>query len=170
MKYKKININKKIRKYILTCFSLLLTFCLISLFEMCSTLFSGKEIPSIIEFIGFKFLNHFLTILFIFLIFLPIYYLLAKKKKKLPLRVIKIIFTILVIIEFSLTKYSLTTLLNLGADLLGYSFDDIYLTVTASESTSVFYFITFLIFPILFLVSCFFLKKTTFLNILVEFL
>lgn len=162
MKYKKININKKIRKYILICFSLLLTFCLISLFELCSTLFSGKEIPNLIEYISFKFLNHFLTILFICIIFIPLYYLLSKKKKKLPGRVIKVIFTFLVILEFGLTKYSLTTLLNLGADLLGYSLDDIYITVTASESTSVFYFITFLIFPVLFLISCFFLKKTTF--------
>jgi lipoteichoic acid synthase len=128
---------------------------------MFSMLFSGKEIPNLIEFIGFKFLNHFFTILFIFLLFFPLYYLLPIKKKKLQARIIKAIFAILVIIEFSLTKYSLTTLLNLGADLLGYSLDDIYITVTASESTSVLYFIPFLIFPALFLVSCFFLKKLT---------
>jgi hypothetical protein len=36
------------------------------------------------------------------------------------------------------------------------------LTVTSSESTSVLYFITFLIFPALFLASCYFLKKSTF--------
>lgn len=159
---KKQRINKKIRRYILICFSLLLTFCLITLFELCSTLFSGREIPNLLAFLGYKFLNHFLTILFIFILFLPLYYVLARKKKKLPRIVIKVIFSILVILEFSLTKYSLTTLINLGADLLGYSLDDIYLTVTSSESTSVLYFIPFIIFPALFLVSCFFLKKSTF--------
>ncbi len=159
---RKITFNKKVKRYILICFSLMLTFWLISVYEVLMTLFSGKEIPSFITFVGFKFLNHFFTILFIFLLFFPIYYLLAKKKKKLPARVIKVIFCILVIIEFALTKYSLTTLLNLGADLLGYSLDDIYITVTSSESTSFLYFIPFIIFPLLFLVSCFFLKKADF--------
>ena len=154
--------KKNIRKYVLICFSLLLTFWLISLFEISALLFSGREISSLIKTIGFKFLNHFFTILFIFVLFLPVYYLLTLKKKKLPIRVIKTLFALIVIIEFALTKYSLTTLLNLGADLLGYSLDDIYLTVTSSESTSVLYFITFLIFPALFLASCYFLKKSTF--------
>jgi hypothetical protein len=125
-------------------------------------IFSGKETPEFFKYIGFKFLNHFFTILFIFVLFLPFYYLLAKRKTKIGLLVIKIIFVIIVIIEFSLTKYSLTTLLNLGADLLGYSFEDIYLTVTSSESTSVLYFVAFLIFPVLFWISTFFLKKATF--------
>ncbi|WP_226789137.1 LTA synthase family protein [Polaribacter porphyrae] len=133
-----------------------------SLYEYSATFLSGKETDNFLKYICFKFLNHFLTILFVFIIFLPFYYLLAKKKSKKGLLFIKIIFIILIIVEFSLTKYSLTTLLNLGADLLGYSLDDIYLTVTSSESTSIFYFISFLIFPILFLASCFFLKKAEF--------
>lgn len=159
MKNRKI--SKKISRYILICFSLLLTFWLITLFELCSTIFSGKEITNFISFIGFKFLNHFFTILFIFIIFFPLYYILVKKKKKLARIIIKVIFAILVIIEFSLTEYSLTTLINLGADLLGYSLDDIYLTVTSSSDTSFLYYIPFIIFPALFLVSCFFLKKST---------
>jgi phosphoglycerol transferase MdoB-like AlkP superfamily enzyme len=155
-------INKKNRKYILLCFSLMLTFWMISLYEYSTVFFSGKEVPAFFKFFSFKFLNHFFTILFIFILFLPFYYLLAKKKTKIGLLVIKIIFVLLIIIEFSLTKYSLTTLLNLGADLLGYSLDDIYLTVTSSENTSFLYFIPFLIFPALFLTSCFFLKKAQF--------
>lgn len=140
----------------------MLTFWLISVYEYSAVFFSGKETPNFFKYISFKFLNHFFTILFIFILFLPFYYLLAKKKTKRGLLFIKIIFVILILIEFSLTKYSLTTLLNLGADLLGYSFDDIYLTVTSSESTSFLYFVAFLIFPALFLVSCFFLKKAQF--------
>ena len=155
-------INKKNRKYILLCFALMLTFWLISIYEYSAIFFSGKEAPAFFKYISFKFLNHFFTILFIFILFLPFYYLLAKKKAKTGLIFIKVIFVILIVIEFSLTKYSLTTLLNLGADLLGYSFDDIYLTVTSSESTSFLYFVPFVIFPALFLVSCFFLKKANF--------
>jgi phosphoglycerol transferase MdoB-like AlkP superfamily enzyme len=153
-------IKQKNRDYILLCFSLMLTYWMISLFEVTSTFLSGKEFTNLLGSLVFKFLNHFYTVLFVFLIFLPFYHLLAKKKYKYGIIFIKIIFSVLVIIEFALTKYSLTTLLNLGADLLGYSLDDIYLTVTASESTSVFYFIPFIIFPLLFLVSSFFLKKS----------
>ena len=160
MKFKRI--NKKNRKYILLCLSLLLTFWLISVFEFSSILFSGKEAPSFFSFIGYKFLNHFFTILFIFILFFPLFFWLSRKKEKRGVFFIKVFFVILVLIEFSLTKYSLTTLLNLGADLLGYSLDDIYLTVTSSESTSVLYFIPFLIFPILFLASSFFLRKAEF--------
>lgn len=154
--------NKKISTYALLCFSLMLTFWLISLFEVSATLLSGKEIANIPKYIGYKFLNHFFTILFIFILFFPLYYVLARKKNKLPIVLIKTVFVILVIIEFALTKYSLTTLLNLGADLLGYSLDDIYITVTSSESTSIIYFLPFLIFPALFLGSCFFLKMSIF--------
>lgn len=155
-------INKKNRKYILLCFALMLTFWMISLYEYSAVFFSGKETPAFLKYFSFKFLNHFFTILFIFILFLPFYYLFAKKKTKRGLLFIKILFVIVILLEFSLTKYSLTTLLNLGADLLGYSFDDIYLTVTSSESTSFLYFVPFVIFPALFLTSCFFLKKATF--------
>lgn len=155
-------INKKNRKYILLCFSLMLTFWMISLYEYSAVFFSGKETPAFLSYFSYKFLNHFFTILFIFILFLPFYYLLAKKKAKRGLLFIKIIFVLIILIEFSLTKYSLTTLLNLGADLLGYSFDDIYITVTSSESTGFLYFLPFIIFPALFLASCFFLKKANF--------
>ncbi|WP_334057250.1 sulfatase-like hydrolase/transferase [Polaribacter sp. P097] len=153
-------IREKNRAYILLCFALMLTFWMISVFEITSTYFSGKELPNLFELIVFKLLNHLYTVLFIFLIFLPFYHLLASKKYKYGAVFIKVVFVILTLIEFSLTKYSLTTLLNLGADLLGYSLDDIYLTVTSSESTSVFYFLPFIIFPLLFIVSSVFLKKS----------
>ena len=41
-------------------------------------------------------------------------------------------------------------MLNLGADVLGYSFDDAFSTVSVSESISIFYFLPFVIFPLLF--------------------
>lgn len=158
MKIKKI--KKKNRKYILLCFSLIFTLCLISVFEILSSLIGGREITDLIKLVSFKFLNHFFTILLVFLVFLPFYHIFSLKKKKYGLLFIKISFVLLILIEFSLTKYSLTTLLNLGADLLGYSLDDIYLTVTSSENISFIYFLPFIIFPAIFLTTNFFLKKT----------
>ena len=156
-----INKNYSLQKYILICFSLFLTFCLISIYEVSSLLLSGKEVENFFKLILFKWLNHFYTLLFIFLAFLPFYFLLVKKKLKHGVLFVKIVFVVLIIIEFSLTKYSLTTLLNLGADLLGYSLDDIFLTVSSSESVSFLGYLPFLIFPILFLISCFFLRKSS---------
>ena len=158
MNFKKL--NKSIRNYILACFSLFIIFCLISFYDIITSLFSGREINNFALTVLFKILNHFLTVIFIFILFLPIHYLISLKKPKTGLIITKILFSILVIIELSLTKYSQTTLINLGADLLGYSLDDIFMTVTSSESTSFLYFIPFVIFPLLFLVNCFFLKKS----------
>ena len=156
---KPIKINERLKKYFLLCFSLIISFWLITLFEICSQLFSGAEVQNVLTLFLFKMLNHVYTAIFISVFFFPFYYFLSKKKKKFGIIFIKVIFIVLVLIEFSLTKYSNTTLLNLGADLLGYSLDDIFMTVTSSENTSVLYFIPFIIFPSLFLVSYFFLKK-----------
>jgi len=153
MNFKKL--NKSIRNYILACFSLFIIFCLISFYDIITSLFSGREINNFAITVLFKILNHFLTVIFIFILFLPIHYLISLKKPKIGLIITKILFSILVIIELSLTKYSQTTLINLGADLLGYSLDDIFMTVSSSENTSFLYFIPFVIFPLLFLVNCF---------------
>jgi phosphoglycerol transferase MdoB-like AlkP superfamily enzyme len=47
-----------------------------------------------------------------------------------------VLFIIILLIQVSLIKYSLTTHVNLGADLLGYSYNDIYTTITSSVSLS----------------------------------
>ncbi|WP_246236360.1 LTA synthase family protein [Flavobacterium ajazii] len=70
-----------------------------------------------------------------------------------------VIFTLITLIQFALVKYSSTTLVNLGADLLGYSFSDMYLTVTASESLSFMFFLPFFIIPLLYLGINFGLRK-----------
>jgi len=132
MSFKKFNSN--LQTYIIICFSLLLCYWLIGLYEIFSMLFIGRELPSLLKVIGFKFLNRLLTILFVFVIFYPIYFLLSRKKLNIAVITIKVLFILLILSELPLTKYSLTTLLNLGADLLGYSLDDIMLTVTSSES------------------------------------
>ena len=151
--------NKSIKSYLVLSFSLLITFWGISLFEVITALFSEKESVSVFTTMLFKFLNHAFTVVLIAILFFPFFYLLNRAKKSLGVLFIKIIFVLLIVIEFALTKYSLTTLLNLGADFLGYSFDDIYLTVSSSEDTSILYFLTFLLFPFLFFIVYYAFKK-----------
>ncbi|GAA3558171.1 hypothetical protein GCM10022395_06730 [Snuella lapsa] len=108
-----------------------------------------------------KFVNDFWCGLTIGALSVPLYILINGFSKKWSYITIKILFTSVVIIQFALVKYSLTTLLNLGADLLGYSLDDIFNTVSASESFSITYFIPFIIFPALFLFLFKILNKYT---------
>ncbi|WP_232457062.1 sulfatase-like hydrolase/transferase [Polaribacter sp. SA4-12] len=151
--------NKSIKSYLVLSFSLLITFLSISLFEVLYSLFSQKESISIFTTLLSKFINHAFTGVLMAIIFFPFFYLLNLAKENLGVLFIKIVFVLLVVIEFALTKYSLTTLLNLGADFLGYSFDDIYLTVSSSEDTSILYFLTFLLFPFLFFIVYYACKK-----------
>lgn len=151
--------NKNIKSYLTLIISLLITSWAISLFEVTTSLFSQKESISVFTTILFRFINHTFTVLLITILFFPFFYLFNLGKKKFGVLFIKIIFVLLVLIEFALTKYSLTTLLNLGADFLGYSFDDIYLTVSSSEDTSILYFLTFLLFPILFFIIYYLTKN-----------
>jgi len=142
---------KKIFRYISLTLSFILTFWIISLFEIYSKLSSGIQIEHPFSTISFKLLNDFWTGLIVGLLFLPLYYILYFIKKPLAVILIKVLFCLIIIAQFALTKYHLTTLVNLGADFLGYSFADMYTTVTASESLSILYFIPFVAFPILYL-------------------
>ncbi|MFZ2429523.1 MAG: sulfatase-like hydrolase/transferase, partial [Lutibacter sp.] len=101
--------------------------------------------------LGYKLFNDFWAGLGIGLLFFPLYLLFYFIKKPIGNLLIKVLFCIIIIGQFALVKYSLTTLVNLGADLLGYSLDDMYTTVTASESLSFVYFLPFILFPLLFL-------------------
>lgn len=131
--------------------SLLLTFWSLSIFEIYSKASSGIHFPDLITSLSYKLLNDFGTALFIGLLFYPIYIGFYFLRKPWSVTAIKILFSILVIGQFALVKYNLTTLVNLGADILGYSVDDMYTTVTASESLSYLYFFPFVVFPLLFL-------------------
>lgn len=135
--------NKDVYKYTCATASLIGAFWLISIFEILSSKSNDLNLV-------FKIINDFWCGLIIGLLVLPIYLVAHIFLKKWTLITIKILFTLIVLIQFALVKYSLTTLLNLGADLLGYSLDDIFSTVSASESFSITYFLPFIIFPILF--------------------
>lgn len=144
----KINFkDKDIYKYTCAVTSLTLAFWFISVFEVfMSKTLEGNLFINLI----FKFINDFWAGLVIGVLILPVYFLIHLCSKKAALISVLLIFTLLVIVEFALVKYSLTTLLNLGADLLGYSFADIYSTVSASEAISFVYFLPFVISVLLF--------------------
>lgn len=144
--------------YIYLTFSVFVTFWLLSLFEI---IFNGSENQNIGTLIAYKLLNDFWAGMAIGLLFVPLYFIMLYVKKPLEVVTIKILFAIIIIIQFALVKYSLTTHINLGADLLGYSLDDMYTTVTASESLSLLYFLPFIIMPLLYLGINYLLKKIT---------
>ncbi len=137
--------------YLYLSLSLILTFWLISFFEIISKSINGIHLDNIVVAILFKLMNDFWTGLIISLLFYPLFLVLGYAKKPWDSIAIKVLFSLLVIGQFALTKYHLTTLVNLGADFLGYSIDDMFTTVTASESLSIIYFIPFIIFPLLYI-------------------
>jgi phosphoglycerol transferase MdoB-like AlkP superfamily enzyme len=132
------------------CFSMVFVFWLISIFEICAKIYTGIEISNTAIALFYKLINDFWTVLLISLLVLPLYLVLHYSKIKWKDTPTKILFTLIIIGQFALTKYHLTTLVNLGADFLGYSPDDMYTTVTASETFSILYFVPFIAFPLLY--------------------
>ena len=147
---KQNNAIKNILTYLYPIVSLIVTFWCISLFEVFTTISKGIKIENIVTIILYKFINDFWTGLIIALLLLPIYWLLTLITKKTAHIIVLILLSVFVLIEFTLVKYSLTTLINLGADLLGYSYSDIKITVSSSESMSFMYFVPFMLFVVLF--------------------
>ncbi len=142
--------SNKAFNYSYLCFSMAIIFWLISIFEIFTKIYTGIKIPNIAISLFYKIINDFTAVLLISLVFLPIYLVLYYSKKDSKDIIIKVLFTVIIIIQFALTKYHLTTLVNLGADFLGYSTSDMFITVSASESFSILYFVPFIAFPLLF--------------------
>jgi phosphoglycerol transferase MdoB-like AlkP superfamily enzyme len=149
MKFK--NLSSYSYKYIYLTFSLVVTFWLIGLFELFMTVTNGLEHPNLGTLFGYKLLNDFWAGLGIGLLFFPIYMIFFFIKKPIGKILIKVLFSLVVIAQFALVKYNLTTHVNLGADILGYSLNEMSTTVAASESVSFLYFLPFIIFPMCFL-------------------
>lgn len=150
MKYKLH--TKNIYKYAYLAISLICAFWLISLFEFIVS--KSTETNLIL-----KFINDFWCGLIISLLLFPVFLLINVFSNKWSLIILKVLLILTIVIQFSLVKYSLTTMLNLGADVLGYSFDDAFSTVSVSESISITYFFPFIIFPLLFIVLYQIIKK-----------
>lgn len=145
--------NQQVKNYFsygYLCFSMVFVFWLISIFEIGAKIYTGIEIPNITIALFYKLVNDFWAVLLISILCLPLYLVLHYSKIKWKDIPIKILFTLIIIGQFALTKYHLTTLVNLGADFLGYSTADMYTTVTASETFSILYFVPFIVFPLLY--------------------
>jgi len=122
---------------------------------------NGLEQTNLPTTFGYKLLNDFWAGLGVSLLLSPLYFLFFFIKKPIGNILIKVLFCVIIIGQFALVKYHLTTLVNLGADILGYSFDDMHITVTGSESLSLLYFLPFILFPLLFLVINYAFNKFT---------
>lgn len=134
---------KDILEYLYATVSLILIFCLLSLIEV----FKNFDKLSF----AYKILNDFFTGMLIGLLFFPLYLVLKYIKNSVAIIVIKILFSVIALIQLGLIGYSLTTHINLGADLLGYSLRDMYTTVTASLSISFLLFLPLTVLPVIYL-------------------
>lgn len=148
---------KDINKYAYVILSLIITFWVLSIIEVYINVSNGVTFPSVISAILYKITNDFWAGILISIVLFPICFLISGKKN--GFLITKIVVGLIVLIQFGLVKYSLTTLLNLGADLLGYSYDDIVLTIGSSEQMSILYFLPFVIFPAIFFGLFFLLHK-----------
>ncbi|WP_142786343.1 sulfatase-like hydrolase/transferase [Changchengzhania lutea] len=150
--------NKGISNYLRAVLALIGAFWIISSYELYMSNPSVND-PNLATVLVYKLLNDFWSGFIIGMLCFPIYFIISTIRKKVAFVVISIVFTGLIILQFSLVKYSMTTLINLGADILGYSYDDIFSTVSVSESISVTYFLPFIIFPALFFIVYVLLKR-----------
>ncbi len=162
-------IKKKLLDYSFLCTSLLVLFWLSSLFELIEIYSKERSFFEHLQVLVFKWMNDFITVFIIALFFMPFYIIADKVKNKLGLYLVKVVFVILIFIQLGLVKYSTTTLLNLGADILGYSFDDIFLTVKSSESFSVVNFLPLLLVPLVFILLYRLLKRRVAIKNIVVF-
>ncbi|NVK53122.1 MAG: sulfatase-like hydrolase/transferase [Flavobacteriaceae bacterium] len=145
--------------YLKTMLVLLLMFWLLSLFEVAAQAKTDKVILTTLQVVVFKLLHDAWTVFMIGIVFSPLYLILNVKGKKTGQTVFVITAFILVLVNISLVQYSLTTLLNLGADLLGYSFDDIFKTVSSQgAATPITDYIYFVVFVLLFFVVNYLVK------------
>lgn len=151
--------TEKSYKYVYLTIALICSFWVISLLELYLTISNGVKISNYGATIAFKLMNDFWTGLIIGLLFLPFYLVIISFFKNVAKVFFYILFTLIVLVQFGLVKYSQTTLLNLGADILGYSYNDVYITVTASETMSFVYFVPFLLISTIFTGIIYILKK-----------
>ncbi|MES2545069.1 MAG: sulfatase-like hydrolase/transferase [Bacteroidota bacterium] len=138
-------------EYLSLLIALTIMFCLLWIFDISMSNYNLQFFYLLVNDVWFA--------LLIGLLFFPVYLLLNAINKKLAIIVIKVLFIIIVLIQLALIQYNHTTHLNLGADLLGYSLSDIYLTVSASASLSVLTFLPFVLLPLAYLGLYFVVKK-----------
>jgi len=153
----KIKISKLLNGYFQLLFTVLIIVWIGSFVEWFLTDYDGN-LPTL-NIIVYKFLNDFWAVVTLGAVFFPLFWLLGFIFKKYTTSIFQVLFLIILLIQISLIKYSLTTHINLGADLLGYSYNDMYTTVTSSVSLSFYTFLPFLLLIGLFYGIYWLLKK-----------
>ncbi|MBQ0767832.1 MAG: sulfatase-like hydrolase/transferase [Bizionia sp.] len=152
-------VKNDVLNYVYSTIAFIFTYWFISIYNIVMAAPLDANTYSFGTHLLYTFLNDFWSGLIIGLLCFPLYLICVGISKKVATSVLFIIFSLLIILQFSLVKYSLTTLINLGADILGYSFNDAYNTVASSESISFVYFLPFVILPAAFIVLYILLKK-----------
>ncbi|MFK5959509.1 MAG: sulfatase-like hydrolase/transferase [Lutibacter sp.] len=145
----KILNSKLLYSYAYLLFTLLIVVWIGSFLEWISANYNTNF--SVYAIIIYKFINDFWAIVTLGIILFPLFWLCSVIFKKRVISIFQIVFILILFIQVALIKYSLTTQVNLGADLLGYSYDDILTTIKSSVSLS---FITLL--PFLVLIGLFY--------------
>ncbi len=151
--------KKKLLEYGFLSVSLVILFWCLSVFELYNTFSEEGGFIRFLTILFFKFINDAFTVLIVAVFCYPFYFILEKIRNKLGLYIITTLFVILLLIQLGLVKYSSTTLLNLGADILGYSLEDIYLTVKSSGPVSFTYLLLFVLLPAVFFLLINFFKR-----------
>ena len=152
LNFQKDNLNN----YVKLTLSLIFVFWILSIYEVISL--KALE-DSFLFVLVYKLVNDFWCGLIIGVLCFPLFLFIQSIRKKIAFTVLKVIFAVLIIVQYSLIKYSLTTLINLGADLLGYSLDDISSTVSTSESASLSNFLPFVYLPSILFLGDFLFRK-----------
>ncbi|OIQ30114.1 MAG: sulfatase [Bacteroidetes bacterium MedPE-SWsnd-G2] len=149
---------KKSGDYLKMVLALIFTFWLLTAYECYAVNWVDNSFTHLISTFITKCINDFWAAIVIGILVFPFYRGLELISQKAAAWVVHILFTLIVLGEYALVKYSLTTLVNLGADILGYSFNDMFSTVAVSESISILYFLPFVICPLVYF-SLFLLLK-----------
>jgi phosphoglycerol transferase MdoB-like AlkP superfamily enzyme len=155
-----LRINKSIfYSYVFAILALIGVFWVLSFYELYFSKDAGIVIENFFSAILYKLINDFWAGIIIGVLLFPGFYLIQIFSKKGALIGIIIFLLGLIFLQYALIKYSLTTLINLGADILGYSYDDITSTVSASETASVSNLLPFIGLPTLFFTTYYLIKK-----------
>ena len=154
-----------ISHYLYLFFPLFLVFFLFSIIEI--FLGIGNYQISFLEFYFFKVTNDFWTCVLLAIAALPLYLVLSLFGFKFQKKTFLVLFSVILIVQFILVKYALTSMVYLGSDVLGYSVKELFFISKASKETSILEIVPLLFIWMLFFDFYFFLDKRIHLKVLI---
>lgn len=119
-----------------------------SLIEITVKLLSGIAVSNVVLAIAGRLLTDLESVLLLAVLLYPVNFLFGYFKKPFAQTAIHIIFSLLVIMQFAMAKYNLSTLLHFIADYFDVSLNDMFTNIKASDAPSILYFAPFIFFPI----------------------